>query len=336
MDLLRMTPIQFDVWVEERVSRILAKQPDEDSIIDVKRAWKDAEKAGRQLAGHANAARGTAIVWLIGLQGSEGLVGATTHEVSNWYAQVRSQMDGGITPRLVLNRNVPYEDKTIVALLFETTEWPYVVKVGGDHLGGGDKITFETPWRQANSVRSASRSEPLKMLAPLQNIPRFTPVSGYANVQLFSNAGQQPEIRWYIRLLLYCEFSPGGIATVPYYRCTASIQVTGRMEPVDCTDIQLSLGGHNAIGLPAIESLTIHHTTHDLTIQGPGMVYFIAWATSPGREPADLQHVLDITIHLAVVGSDQPALVRVSLDPESTRNANYIAHWKVRGETIND
>src|SRR2546423_5353429 len=120
-----MRPSQIEAWVL-RVVEVLEKgAPIEDSQVELKAQWPDPKKAARQIAGHANAAHGEPILWLIGVDEKTGAVGADREELSKWWPQVESQFDG-LAPR-VTDLNVPFNGVTIVALLMETDRAPFVV-----------------------------------------------------------------------------------------------------------------------------------------------------------------------------------------------------------------
>lgn len=80
--------------------------------------------------GHANAAKGDSILWLIGIdQKGQRVVGANNIELSNWYSSFKSKFDDSIAPVLITNLNIPVEGKTVVALLFETDRAPLSLKI---------------------------------------------------------------------------------------------------------------------------------------------------------------------------------------------------------------
>lgn len=90
----------------------------EDQRVELKAEWPDPGKAARRIGGHANAARGDTILWLIGVDESRGVVGTTAVDLASWYPQVDSWFDGpapSVTPVVV-----PIDGTTIVALLFDT------------------------------------------------------------------------------------------------------------------------------------------------------------------------------------------------------------------------
>ena len=128
-----------------------------------------AEKAAERLAGHANAARGVAILWLIGIDEKNKRLTNINHlERESWYTSVQRYFDG-FAPRLSVDVNIRVDNSTVVALYFETDrEAPYVVN-NSNSKGGSPE--FFVPWREGTRLRAARRDELLRILVPIR---RFT------------------------------------------------------------------------------------------------------------------------------------------------------------------
>jgi hypothetical protein len=151
-----MTKTQIEMWAVQLIDRAVAKHRVEDSRVELKSQWPEACDAARRIAGHANAARGEPILWLIGVdEGSGTATGADPLELSNWFEAVKTQFDG-VVPALV-DLNIPYNGRTIVGLYFETDRAPFVVRNAAYGKTGGGKVTLEMPWRESRSTRSATR-----------------------------------------------------------------------------------------------------------------------------------------------------------------------------------
>lgn len=122
-----MNAFQIESWAIQVVERVEAGQPDEDFQVELKSEWPSPEKAARRLAAHANTARGEPILWLIGVdQKARTVTGANHMELSKWFEQVKAQFDERLAPSLK-DLNIPYNGKTVVALLFDTERFPFVV-----------------------------------------------------------------------------------------------------------------------------------------------------------------------------------------------------------------
>ena len=61
-----MNSRQIESWALRVIDCVKRGQPNEDFLVELKRDWIDEAKAARRIAGHANAARGENILWLIG------------------------------------------------------------------------------------------------------------------------------------------------------------------------------------------------------------------------------------------------------------------------------
>jgi hypothetical protein len=164
-----MRNIQIEAKVLKIVDQIRQGKPVEDAAVELKAEWPaDISKASRRLAGHANAARGEEILWIIGIdEKNRAITGANKVELANWIPQIESRFDG-VAPNLSKDLLIPLETgESVVALLFETDQAPYVVK---HHK---DPNFLEVPWRQGTRVRSAKRAELIRLLSPMINLPQF-------------------------------------------------------------------------------------------------------------------------------------------------------------------
>ena len=59
---------EIEAWVWQLIENVESGHQIEDSRIELKSEWIPAEKAARRIAGHAKAARGTPILWIIGIE----------------------------------------------------------------------------------------------------------------------------------------------------------------------------------------------------------------------------------------------------------------------------
>jgi hypothetical protein len=164
-----MRRVEVEHWAITVADRVKAHKPLEDSRVELKAGWPDAVDAARRIAGHANAAHGDPILWIIGLDEKRGVIGATANDLAKWYPQVQAQFDG-IAPGME-DFVVPYDGQTLVALLFETSGAPFVVHNPVFGKTGGGSVSRETPWREGTSIRSATRTDLLRLLVPLQRLP---------------------------------------------------------------------------------------------------------------------------------------------------------------------
>ncbi|MFE3382662.1 ATP-binding protein [Streptomyces anulatus] len=169
-----MRRTQIELLTIQAVDRVLNGLGNEDSRIEFKSVWPEPEKY-RQLAGHANSARGEEILWIIGVDEKGGRL---THpepvDLATWWARMSKNFDGQVVPELA-DLQVPVEGGMVTALLFQTDRTPYVVNTKG---GGGEK---EIPIRDGTRTRSASRFEVLRLLSPAVVLPQCVLLKASAN-----------------------------------------------------------------------------------------------------------------------------------------------------------
>lgn len=119
-------------------------------------------------------------------------------DLSDWYNQVNSQFEG-VSPPLT-SLCLPYQDKTFVALLFDTDNAPFIVKNPAFGLPGGGSVEYEVPWRESTSIRTANRAELIKILSSQINLPKVEVTGGIFNGKFINR-----KIEWALRLFLYIE-----------------------------------------------------------------------------------------------------------------------------------
>jgi len=169
-----MKPLEVNAWAQSILQRVRSRQPTEDTRVECKASWLDVQHVARQLAGMANVAKGEPILWLIGVDEKGATIhGAEHRELNNWYPQLVKQFDG-VAPILLIDLNVNVDDKTVVALLFETTNAPFVVKVPNT-----DRL--EIPWREGTRTRSAKRAEVIRLLSLLHAQGTVLPIKEFAD-----------------------------------------------------------------------------------------------------------------------------------------------------------
>jgi hypothetical protein len=222
---------QIEHWANQAVERVGRGQPREDAFEELKATWPDEtslSKTARQLAGHANAARGEPILWLIGVDEEQGVVGALHEELANWYPSLAKHFNG-IVPMFTDVNVVLDNGQTIVALQFETDQPPYVYRVPGTDA------RLEVPWREGRRTRSATRADLLNLLIPLQLLPDIEVTGGRFDVRKETASPMdhifQDEYVWTIDLWLYVSSRANDRVIIPYHRCTGSSLLNAVMLP---------------------------------------------------------------------------------------------------------
>jgi hypothetical protein len=160
-----VTAQEIELWVRDVVSAVLKGQPVEEARVELKASWIEPRKAADRLAGHANAARGIPILWIIGVdEKNQSLTGADSLELAGWYKSVEQFFDG-FAPRLV-DVVVRIENSSVVGLYFETDQGvPYVVE-----SSKGAYPEFIVPWREGTGLRAAKREDLLRVLVPIRRL----------------------------------------------------------------------------------------------------------------------------------------------------------------------
>jgi hypothetical protein len=173
-----MRPHQIEAWALRVIEAFQKGAPTEDSRVELKAQWPEPKKAARQIAGHANAAHGEPVLWLIGVDEKGKVTGAEREELSKWWPQIESQFDG-LAPRIV-EINVPIDGMTIVALKIETDRAPFVI------INPAANMDREVPWREGTRVRSARRADLIRLLEPLEKLPEIDILWAYCSKDYFT------------------------------------------------------------------------------------------------------------------------------------------------------
>jgi hypothetical protein len=114
----------------------------------------------------------------------------------------------------MLDLNIPVEDKTVVALYFETDRAPFVVKVPQ-----GGAVEREVPWREGTRVLSAKRAELLQILVPRTSNPEVEILDCLLRA---TGAGEETP-RWFLEVLLYLVPRREERLVFPFHRCKQAL-----------------------------------------------------------------------------------------------------------------
>ncbi|MCW2738849.1 hypothetical protein [Nocardioides sp.] len=154
-----------DARVQAAVENLQAgRGVEDDAGIEFKADWPDPTLKARQLAGAANALRGELLVYVIGVDDKTGEVTVPKKtEPQEWYAKVRKRFDQ-IPPELLWVQSVfiGEDSESVLALVFTTDEFPYVINVENRR---------EVPLRVGTGTESARRNQLIRMLAPSARTP---------------------------------------------------------------------------------------------------------------------------------------------------------------------
>lgn len=315
---------EVEYWTMSVIEQVESGQPNEDYRVELKAEWPDVKKAARQIAGHANAAHGEPILWLIGVDEEKGVVGVKNDELANWSAQVKAEFDG-LAPQLIRDLNVPVRGKTVVALLFDTDRAPYLVKNPAYGQPHGGPVQLEVPWREARSTRTASRSDLLRILSPIQKNPSFEVLGAWLKVYP-ERADYHPNgpiysdnpknLVWKLHMDFYEVPRTATRVVIPFHHCKASFEVPGRIPRTQFESIVIeplsSLVHRGGDITKRIDSVTIENTQYEVLLNGPGKIVLLAEVEIPKRQidckkaevrvsllPVDSEHAISFreTLH---------------------------------------
>lgn len=292
-----MRPHELEARVHGILDRVERGQPVEDSTVELKTEWPDPTrgKPARQIAAHANAARGDQILWLIGVdERGHRVVSADENELANWWPAVRRGFEG-TAPTLDMNLAVSRGPATVVALLFGTGRAPYVVRVAEA------RVDFEVPWRSANGTRSARREELLRLLIPPLRTPSIEVLRAQAHVD-------QKEC---VRLSAKLYVVPPDPLWFPFHRCSAAIRANGLV----LRSFTMTMRPDNSIA--RMQSATVRASSSEVGIEGPGSVWLDAEVALDDHLSTDAP-VLEVELNLGTHVEGESVGVAFALRLRST------------------
>jgi|SRR5919199_420325 hypothetical protein len=295
----------IEAWVLKVIEQVNYGQPNEDSRVELKADWpSDMYKAARRIAGHANAAHGEPILWIIGVDQQKGVIGVGQTELANWYPKIQSQFDGGMAPSMT-ELNIPVSGKTVVALVFETDRAPFVVK----SPNGSGPIHREVPWREGTSIRSANRADLIKLLSPIQRLPEIEILGCGLSIQpserVVSRYGRSSkytgswilELKVNLYIIPKCEHR----IVIPFHRCEAWIEVSDIIPRT-----YFNLGPPKPKGYTSYTytpSPSIQLSNSEAIIAGPGKFTLVGLDTVSERPP-DSTNTVQINLKLNFANPD--------------------------------
>jgi hypothetical protein len=270
---MKKQEIEFKVL--DIIERLEKGQPIEDDTVELKAEWpRDHFRAARRIAAHANSARGEPIMWLIGIDEKKGVVGADFEELSIWFAKVRSRFDQLLSPNLI-SLSIPYNGLTVVALVFETERSPFVIRIP-DSTGF---ITHEVPWREANSTRSARRSDLIKLLYPIQKKPDIEILDGKIELQrAIAGMNQTGSYQWNLSRKMYFVTCSTETVVIPFHRCEVLFRPQGSPDEKRFEGLRIMPPtSYSSRGLKEkTQSLTVNSTENEVLIETAGMAFLTA------------------------------------------------------------
>ncbi|HVZ16349.1 MAG TPA: hypothetical protein VG897_04480 [Terriglobales bacterium] len=326
-----MTPIEIEGWALRTIATVERGQAFEDSRIELKKTFPtDPKKAARRIAAHANSAMGEPILWLIGIDQSSGITGASSAELSSWFSGVKAEFDEVYPP--MRDVVIHSRGKMVIALQFETDRAPYLVK-----NPSGGTIQREVPWREGTQTRTATRDELILILQPPAPIPSFEIIS--AHLAPSGDAHLQASMRVYIVP------RTNDRVTIPFHRCSGRVVSNGK---IACSELKVVsyrpgsgsllfraslLSANPTVNLRGYES--IEYEPGQVIIHRPGYLTFSVSGPLSGMNYTELQNPT-LELRLGVASRDGFACHLSSTLGEQLRGdkgKDGPAGWRFRAAT---
>lgn len=292
-------------WLEaqigEAIQQVLSGSRPEDSRVELKSGEvKNIPRTARQLAAHANAARGEPILWIIGLNENGRTVdGAQVGDFAEWISQIESWFNGS-PPHVVIHRHVTHEGKGVLGIVFDTKAVPFVVRNPG-FGAGDDKVEFEVPWRYGTRAMSAKKVELARLLLPLTELPECELVNCVLSNRSSTVNPKSKEL--ILESNVYVISRSGGRLIVPFHRCSCRFRVVGDSD-------WIYLGGPRAV---TSGSTTVAISTTEVVVSGAGMVHFIARSGFSGEKFRE--HNLEVAIEIGTALDQSRVTLHAKLAP---------------------
>lgn len=293
-------------WALSVVDRIDADEPLEDARVELKHSWIDPGDAARRLAGQANAARGDRILWLVGLDEERGVVGASDRELAEWIPQVESHFNS-VAPDLLADLVLSDGGPPFVALAFSTDRAPYVIENPAFGTVDGESVQFEVPWREGTRVRTARRTDLLRILEPIRRVPGIDALSATLNIKEKVDETGREYYRTTFNAELYVFPSPNDDQLViPFHRCgvrlrlpqvaDGTLNVPVRLKPprsqtAGFASVTGMFRGNQQVE-PEPDSHTVQSTNSEVVFTGSGKVVASAsvdFVAEPGELPEQVR-----------------------------------------------
>ncbi len=290
-----MTDAELEAWARKIVDKVRTHSPVEDSTVELTSAWIRDRDAARRLAGQANAVRSDAVLWLIGIDEKAGTVpGAPPEEVANWLPAVKKHFDGP-APELLHQLNIDVAGKTVVALLFDVRNTPYVVK------GAGGEVTHEVPWREGTRTFSANREQLLRLLSRVQ--PPHAELGAVILAAQWSDAEAGYRFDWSLTMELHLVPVNEQALVIRYSDCQGKATFAGTGAVVEFTSAAL---------LPEEGSSTVDKTNSQVVVRGPAALRLFSQRAGVVIQdrPVDNRH---ITLTLPIWRADSSLIVTADL-----------------------
>ncbi len=283
-----------------------------DSLSATHASWPKANAVARALAGHANAARGRELLWLIGVDGRGRVSGADATDFAAWQEAVTSRFDG-LPPAMTVHV-IPLEDgRKAAAIRIETARAPFAVRTGKG-------AQLEVPWRDAVTgvLRSSSRMDLVRAFSPLGELPHLEVLE--AELAFFRNmhARTRAVYRWTLDASVYVVPRSGDRLILPIHGVRAGIEIPAAKFRGAGMEINLTADKHSP-GIRVTESAVL--------VEGLGRFFFFCVGATE-VESLPWNDGARFVAEFLPVGAETNVVAAAALRSELVLEPNQVARWK--------
>lgn len=309
-----MRQVDVEAWADRLIRQAEESHHVEDNRSELKAVWPEARGIARQLGGHANAAGGEPILWLLGVDEHVGVVTYQSRDMATWHAQLSAEFEG-FAPNLK-HFSLSWQEQPFEALVFFTDAPPYVVRNPKRSKPGESQHDLDVPWRdlevpwREGGTRSARRADLITMLRPIGRAPSFDAEG--TRIQLVTRDRGAA----LVSAFLYVSSPVGERLLIP----SASVTVDFGTETSDSTPLLLMPVG--------TEDPDVIRSRSHLSIHGGGKIGVTARPSVP-RMPAEVTHPVVLRMRFRVASIPQPVAVDIVVPtvPNDGSTTDCIGQW---------
>lgn len=325
-----MRALQIENWALNVIDTVKAGKPNEDFRAELKADWIDEHKAARRIAGQANAAHGKKILWLIGVCEKRRIItDVDRNDFADWYMRVEKYFNE-LSPDLI-DLNIRVDNKTVVALLFDTNRAFVIKNPEFGKLKG--QVELEVPWREGTRIRTARRSDLIKLLAPLELLPKFEVINGDISISIANNDEEENILQnedgnWtfdalYLSLKVYVVLRNKTQVVIPNHHCRGWFEIPGIAPKTLFGGFRLTPyvdnnrpGMWNQIDLYSEQM--IKSTPDEAIINGCGMLKIEAYGDRPTMIDGSTKYDIFVSLDIYPTNTERPATITYTVSFPST------------------
>ena len=185
-----LSPRQIELRAMMVLEQLRRGEFREDSRVELKTELTDDYKVARRIAGHCNASRGDMVLWIVGADEENGVVGWDAPDFSEYLPKLWSYFSDGHPACTEVA--FQFDGFPCVALAFSTSRAPYLVRNPSCGSERGVVIEREIPWRDGTRIRTAKRDEVMRLLLDHTLTPQIEFFRGHVALSEFVDASRPP------------------------------------------------------------------------------------------------------------------------------------------------